>query len=177
MDEAEPPTDDPGPEAFVEYCRTQAALLSGRVQQMGEEADDLLDEIDAELAELRGELDDATSGTTSPPSTDDPDGTGPARTDATTDAAESTVSTVERKQTLVEAKQARMRAFNDLAGGYADLAEELADIGDGGDALERVVQFELDHDAPAYFPDRETLAETVAEGTGEDQPEEPDGDG
>ncbi|WP_276258345.1 hypothetical protein [Haloglomus litoreum] len=156
--------DSPGPQAFVEYCRTQAALLSGRVQQMGEAADELLDEVDEELDALRGDLDDATEGTATPPSTDDPDRPEPGAGEAAdaADAAESAVSTVERKQTLVEAKQARMHAFNDLAGGYADLAEALDDVEDGATALERVVAFEVDHDAPAYFPDRETLAETVA---------------
>lgn len=165
MDGSDPPTDAPGPEAFVEYCRTQAALLSGRVQQMGEEADELLDEIDAELADLRGELADASDGTATPPSTDDPDrpdARGEAD-EAAADAAESAVSTVERKQSLVEAKQARMNAFNDLAAGYADLAERLAGLDDAGEVLERVVEFEVERDAPAYFPDRETLCETVAD--------------
>lgn len=161
MDES----DAPDAAAFAEYCRTQAALLSGRVQQMGEEADELLDEVDDALDDLRGDLDDATDGTAAPPSTADPDRPDPGsdEAEAAADAAESAVSTVERKQTLVEAKQARMNAFNDLAGGYADLAEELDDSTDGEAALERVVRFEVEHDAPAYFPDRETLAETVAE--------------
>lgn len=166
MNESEPPDTDepPDAEAFVEYCRTQAALLSGRVQRMGEEADELLDEIDAALADLRGELDEATDGTASPPSTEEPEGpdAGAEQAEAAADAAESAVADVERKQSLVAAKRARMDAFNTLASGYADLAEELQDTDDGHEALERVVEFEAEHDAPAYFPDRETLCETVA---------------
>jgi hypothetical protein len=162
MDQSDPPD----AAAFVEYCRTQAALCSGRVQQLGEEADELLDEVDDELAALRGDLDDATDGIATPPSTAEPERpeAGGDEAEAAADAAESAVSTVEHKQTLVEAKQARMNAFNDLAGGYADLAAELDDVEDGDEALERVVAFEVERDAPAYFPDRETLAETVAEG-------------
>jgi len=172
MNESEPPDTDepPDAEAFVEYCRTQAALLSGRVQRMGEEADELLDEIDADLAEHRGELDEATDGTASPPSTDEPGGPDASgeQAEAAADAAESAVSDVERKQSLVAAKRARMDAFNDLAAGYTDLAEELQGTDDGQEALERVVEFEVEHDAPAYFPDRETLCETVA-GEGDEE--------
>jgi hypothetical protein len=168
MTESKPPDTDepPDAEAFVEYCRTQAALLSGRVQRMGEEADELLDEIDAALADLRGELDGATDGTASPPSTDEPDGPDASgeHAEAAAAAAESAVSDVEHKQSLVAAKRARMEAFNDLAGGYADLVEELQATDDGQEALERVVEFEVENDAPAHFPDRETLCETVAEG-------------
>ena len=149
MDEADTPDAPPDADEFVEYCRTQAALLSGRVQRMGQEADELLDEVDATLADLRGE-----------PSTEEPDRPEPGG-EAAAAAAESAVSDVERKQSLIAAKRARMDAFNDLAGGYADLAEALQGV-DDETALERIVQFEADNDAPAYFPDRETLAETVA---------------
>ncbi|TSD09847.1 hypothetical protein DP107_14475 [Haloglomus irregulare] len=160
MDEADTPDAPPDADEFVEYCRTQAALLSGRVQRMGQEADELLDEVDATLADLRGELEAASEGTTTPPSTEEPDRPEPGG-EAAAAAAESAVSDVERKQSLIAAKRARMDAFNDLAGGYADLAEALQGV-DDETALERIVQFEADNDAPAYFPDRETLAETVA---------------
>jgi hypothetical protein len=163
MDEADTPDAPPDGDEFVEYCRTQAALLSGRVQRMGQEADELLDEVDATLADLRGELEAASEGTATPPSTEEPDrpDAGGEAAEAAADAAESAVSDVERKQSLIAAKRARMDAFNDLAGGYADLAEALQGV-DDETALERVVRFEADNDAPAYFPDRETLAETVA---------------
>jgi hypothetical protein len=148
---------------FVEYCRTQAGLLSGRIQRMGEAADELLDEVDEELAAIRGELDaegdgpTGTEGPVSPPSTTDPDGT-----------PEDAVAAVEEKQALVEAKQARMDVFSDLAAGYTELAERLqTEVEDATAALERVVEFEAEHDAPAYFPERETLVETVAKGDGE----------
>jgi hypothetical protein len=160
MDESDPP----GVAEFVEYCRTQAALLSGRIERMGEEADALLDEVDDELATLRGDLDEATEGTPTPPSTAGPDHpTGDADGDEPAAAAESAVSAVERKQALVQAKQARMDAFTDLAAEYTELAESLQGTDDPSAALARVVEFEADHDAPSYFPDRETLAETVAD--------------
>jgi len=43
---------------FVDYCRTQAGLLSGSIETMGTEADELLDDIDAEMADIREQLDD-----------------------------------------------------------------------------------------------------------------------
>lgn len=68
----------PSVEAFVEYCRIQAGLLSGSVETMAAEADDLLEEIDERIAELRTRLRERphTEGTVGPSSTDDPDGTG-----------------------------------------------------------------------------------------------------
>lgn len=157
MDDDAPPT----VAEFVEYCEVQAGLLAGHVETMREEADALLDEIDDELAATRDRLQRraATDGTETPPSTD-----GPTGDEIDSDALDA----LEEKQTLVEAKQARMRAFQSLAAGYTDLAETLdAEVTDAQTALERVVEFEADNDAPLYFEDRETLYETVSDGAGE----------
>lgn len=157
--------DEDGPtlavDEFVDYCRTQAGLLSGTVETMRAEADDLLDEIDEKIDEIRARL-DGKAGTferaAAPPSTDAPD-------DRTVDVAaiEELETELEEKQTLVEAKQARMRAFQELAAGYTDLAAELrSDAADGREAMERVVRFEADNDAPSYFEDRQTVYEAAA---------------
>lgn len=158
MDDAPPTVAE-----FVEYCELQAGLLAGHVETMREEADALLDEIDAELASARDQLEDrsGTEGTESPPSTN-----GPTADTAGDDDAATAIDALEEKQAVVEAKQARMRAFQSLAAGYTDLAEELDGVASAEDALERVVTFEAEHDAPAYF-ERETLLESV-DGGGED---------
>lgn len=146
---------------FVEYCRVQAGLLSGSVETMGTEADTLLDEIDERTAEIRGRLEGRTGdveGTATPQSTSDP-------TDTTVDvdAIEKLETDLEEKQTLVEAKRVRMQAFQRLAADYTDLAEELhRDVDSGQEAMERVVRFEADHDAPAYFEERQTVYEAAA---------------
>lgn len=149
---------------FVDYCRTQARLLSGSIQTMGDEADDLLDEIDQEMAEIRQQLDgegasvDHTSSPATPDGPDEPDETG-------VDVAElaERESSLETKQAEVEATQARMRAYQDLATGYTDLATELAEgETDGQAAMQRVVEFEADQDAPAYFEER-TILEIVTD--------------
>lgn len=144
---------------FVEYCRTQAGLLSGTVETMGAEADGLLEEIDEGLAEVRTRLDgrEAMERADAPPSTDGPDG---GEVDVA--AIEELESELEEKQALVEAKRVRMRAYRELAAGYTDLAEELrSDVDDGREAMELVVRFEADRDAPAYF-DRQTVCEAAA---------------
>ena len=145
---------------FVEYCQVQAGLLSGRVETMSDELDDLLDELDAEMAEIRSQLDahpDEVADTVGPPST-----TGPDETGVDLDELEAREADLEQKQALVEAKQARMVAFQELAADYTELAAELdADEVAGEDALERVVRFEIERDAPAYFPDRQTVAEAA----------------
>ena len=139
---------------LAEYCRTQAGLLSGRVQTIGEEADDLLDEIDDDIAGMRTRLADRGAPTAAEP---------PATDDADVDDLERLEEELQTKQALVEAKQARMAAFQDLAAGYVDLAEELeADTGDARAALERVVEFEEEADAPSYFQERTTILEAVA---------------
>lgn len=142
---------------FVEYCWIQAGLLSGHIETMGTEADALLDEIDEKTAEVRGYLEGQSTGPTAPQSTDNPDDTA---VDVATIAELET--TIEEKQTLVEAKQVRMQAFGELATGYTDLAEELqSGVDDGREAMERVIRFESDHDAPIYFEDRQTVYEAA----------------
>ncbi|WP_226004145.1 hypothetical protein [Natrinema salinisoli] len=147
----------------VEYCRTQAGLLSGSVETMGEEADELLDEIDQEMAEIRSRLEtlpEDVPGTETPSTADVPDAS-----EIDVAAIEELQEELEEKQLLVEAKQARMQAFQDLAADYTELAEELAsDVADEAEALTRVVEFEADADAPAYFDDeRRTMVEMAAE--------------
>lgn len=145
---------------FVEYCRTQARLLSGSIQTMGAEADGLLDEIDEEMAEIRAQLDDedgSVERTNSPASTEGPDESG-----VDVAALEVRESSLETKQARVEAKQARMQAYQELATGYTTLAEELqSDVADGQAAMTRVVQFEAENDAPAYFEDQQTVVEAA----------------
>lgn len=146
---------------FVEYCRTQAGLLSGKVEMMGTEADTVLDEIDEETAELRTRLEEQTgdiTGAVAPQSADRPD-------DDTINIAaiENLETDLEEKQALVEAKQLRMQLFQQLAADYTDLAEELqSNVDDGQEAMKRVIQFEADHDAPAYFENRQTVSEAAA---------------
>jgi hypothetical protein len=144
-------------EEFVEYCRTQAGLLSGSVETMSEEADDLLEEIDEGLDEAWTRLEDRSAGTerTETPTT------GGAGDDVDLAAVEGLEAELEEKQALVEAKRVRMNAFWELAVGYTELAEELRSADDGRDAMERVVRFEADRDAPAYF-DRRTVLEAAA---------------
>lgn len=137
------------PEEFVEYCETQAGLLSGRVETMASEADELLDDIDAEIAEIRTRLDDGGS------EGDDIDAAAVAELETDLDET----------RAVVEAKRARMVAFRELADGYVSLAEDLrSDVDDGREAMERVVRFEADADAPVYFDDRKTVYEAATEG-------------
>ncbi len=149
---------------FVEYCRTQAGLLSGRVEQMGEEADELLDEIDQEMAEIRSRLEslpDEVPATETPSTADIPDAS-----EVDVAAIEELEEELEEKQLLVEAKQARMQAFQEVAAGYTDLAAELAaEAEDGQAALTRVIEFETDVDAPAYFDERQTMLEAAVAST------------
>ncbi|WP_227356566.1 hypothetical protein [Haladaptatus salinisoli] len=145
---------------FVEYCRTQAGLLSGSVATMAAEADELLDDIDEETAAIRQRLEGRTDDVEGPvtPSPNDRDGT-----EIDVAELEELEADVEEKQTLVEAKQARIAAFQELAAGYTDLVEELrSDADDGREAMKRVVRFESQHDAPAYFDDRRTVYEAAA---------------
>lgn len=145
---------------FVDYCRTQAGLLAGTVQTLGAEADDMLDELDEEAAELRARLDRAGDAPGGPAS---PTGTAGAGAGVDVDAIEELEADLEARQALVEAKQARMRAYHELAAGYTDLAEDLeSGVEDGREALERVLSFEAERDAPAYFDDRQTVLEAAA---------------
>jgi len=152
--------DDPlSVDDLVDYCRTQAALLAGRVETIGEEADALLDEIDADIATARDRLSARSGGEASAatPPTPGPD-------ESEVEDLEALESDLEEKQAAAEAKQARMAAFQDLSEAYADLAGGIdSDAEDWQAALDRVVEFERDHDAPAYFEDRQTLLEAAAE--------------
>lgn len=152
---------------FVDYCRTQAGLLAGTVQTLGAEADDMLDELDEDAAELRARLDgvaDAPGGTASPT------GTAAAGGGLDVDAIEELEADLEARQALVEAKQARMRAYHELAAGYTDLAEDLESaVEDGHEALERVLSFEADRDAPAYFDERQTVLEAAVSADADDE--------
>lgn len=157
---------------FVEYCRTQAGLLSGSVETMGSEADALLDEIDEGMAEVRTRLDGAGdargTATAQSPGTSDED-----RVDVA--AIEDLEGDIEEKQTLVEAKRVRMEAFQGLAADYTDLAEELrSDVESGREAMERVVRFEAERRAPDYFDERETVYEAAAASHGSDPEDGPD---
>lgn len=142
---------------FVEYCRTQARLLGGKVETLTEDLDGLLADLDAEMAALRDQLDDASAdGPTATPGGTDPD--------VDIDELEETGSSLEAKQSLAAAKGARLDVLQELAAGYVDLAAELqSEVTDGETALSRVVEFEADHDAPAAFPDRQTVLEAAAE--------------
>lgn len=140
---------------LAEYCRTQAGLLSGRVQTIGEEADELLDEIDEDIAGIRTRL----TGRGPPSAAGSPGSAG----EESVAEIEDLETELEAKQALVEAKQVRMAEFQDLAAGYVELAEELdADAVDWRVALDRVVAFERDNDAPVYFEDRRTIYEAAA---------------
>lgn len=149
---------------LTEYCRTQAGLLSGRVETIGAEADALLDDIDEDISDLRTRLTEHASGPETPTTPSGPEG---IDTEAASELQELTEleSQLEEKQTLVEAKQARMSAFGELAEAYLELAAELESLDEGQTALERIVDFERDHDAPVYFEERQTLLEAVAGAT------------
>lgn len=150
-------TDDGDPMTvaeLAEYCRTQAGLLSGRVQTIGEEADDLLAEIDDDIAGMRSRLSGRSEPTAAEP---------PATEPADADDFERMEAELESKQALVEAKQTRMSAFQEMAAGYVELAEELDDTDEWKTALESVIAFERDHDAPVYFEERTTILEALAD--------------
>lgn len=153
-------------DGFVDYCRTQAGLLAGTAETLREEADALLDEVDEGTADLRARLEavgDAAAGPAGPASTETPGD------DTDLDAIEALEADLEAKQSLVAAKQARMDAYRGLAADYEALADELAaGVEDGRAALERVVELEADADAPAYFDDRRTVLEAVAESSDDD---------
>jgi hypothetical protein len=151
---------------FVEYCETQARLLWGQVETMEDEIDDLLSDLDAEMADLRERLGEHTETVEGPVTPGSGEG-------ADLDAIEDIEADLEERQTVAAAKQARMSAFQDLAVGYTELAADLADADGGRAALKRVLDFEKEHDAPAYFPERQTVLEAAAESGGD---ESDDGD-
>ena len=150
---------------LVEYCRTQAGLLSGNVETIRAETEDLLDEIDEDIAEIRTRVADRSSGTEGP--TASATTTGPNDPQSNLAEFEELEAELEEKQAIAEAKRARMAAFQDLAVAYIEVAEELeSTIDDGRTALDRILRFEQDHDAPAYFDDRQTVLEAA---TGSDE--------
>ena len=147
-------------EELADYCSTQARLLAGRTETLAAETDELLDEVDEEIAEMRERLTAQANGP------DSPGASSPTAGAATADEVtqlEALETELEEKQAVAEAKRARMAAFQKLSVAYAELAEDLDTADDGQDALEQVVRFERDRDAPAYFDDRQTLLEAVAE--------------
>ena len=150
---------------LVAYCQTQARLLHGQVETLDEEAAALLSEIDDELADVRSQL-DGQSGVDSAHSPPGPDaGSGDGLADL-----EAREAALTEKQAVVEAKQARRNAFEELAVAYLDLADRLqADTSAPSPALQRIVEFERERDAPAYFDERVTLLEAASRD--EDAPE------
>ncbi|MFC6784570.1 hypothetical protein ACFQFH_01435 [Halobaculum halobium] len=174
-------------EELVEYCRVQAGLLAGRVETMAAEASDRIDEIDEGIAALRADLDatDAHEETGASGAGDDAgaeaSGDDPERTagdvgDEVANLSEAE-SDLQRKQAMVEATESRMRLFQELATAYIELADGLIDELESGEAdpdeaVSRVVSFEAERDAPAYFEERETLVEVAAESTGDSIAEE-----
>lgn len=149
-------------EELIEYCRTQAGLLSGCVEMIGAETDELLDEIDEDIAEIRTRLAEHATGAKRP--TASPTTVGPTRPGGEILELEELETELEEKQAIAEAKQARMAAFQDLAAAYIELAEELeSTVDDSQKALDRVVRFERDHHAPTYFDDRRTVLEAVTD--------------
>lgn len=136
-------------EALADYCRTQAGLLAGQAEQLETSLAELLDRVGADIEAVRDRLDarpPTTEGASTPPTTGD----GPALAD------------IEAAQDRAVSLQARVVDLRTLAADYQALAATLADeYVDAEPALERVVGFEIENDAPAHTA-RETLAETLA---------------
>ncbi|WP_336357958.1 hypothetical protein [Haloarcula sp. CGMCC 1.6347] len=130
---------------LAEYCRTQAAILAGHLDQRSSELTDLLEEIEQDTADARATLSES-----------------PERPD--TDV-ETTVADIEAKQERAQTKQAQIDEYRTLAEGYTELAEQLAE---GSGDLETVLEFEIDTDAPTYF-DAETTILGVATGADTEQ--------
>jgi chromosome segregation ATPase len=129
---------------LAEYCRTQAAILAGHLDQHSGALSDLLEEIEQETADARATLTETTDNSPKDP--------------------EATVADIEAKQERAQAMQAEIDEYRTLMEGYTDLAEELAD---GSGDLETVLEFEIDNDAPTYF-DAETTILGVATGDDSD---------
>ncbi|MFC6975964.1 hypothetical protein ACFQL1_16740 [Halomicroarcula sp. GCM10025709] len=142
---------------LADYCRTQARFLWGRVETLTDETEALLDEIADDLTDLQDSV-----AAHERPAGESPDTPSPTAPEQAVDDLEARERDIEEKQAVAEAKQARRDAFDDLATAYVELADDLADTADTRAALTRVVEFERDRDAPAYFEERETLLETVA---------------
>jgi len=144
---------------LVGYCHTQARLLHGQVETLDEETAALLAEIDEELSAVQAELADhgGVDSAQSPPGPDAGAGDDLA-------ALEDREAALTEKQAVVEAKQTRRNAFEELAVAYLDLADGLeASPPAPSDALQRVMAFEDERDAPACFDERLTLLEAGLE--------------
>lgn len=150
MDDADSSVD-----AVVDYCRTQARLLSGQAETLSDQIDDLLSDIDDEADAVRDRLDQRPEHADGPEQTDVPGGT-------TVD--EDDVAALEAKQATVAEKQDRLDAIGDLTAGYADLAADLADSDvDETEAITRVLEYEGETEAYEFFEKRTTLFETAAD--------------
>jgi len=116
----------PSVDELVEYCQTQAGLLSGYVETISVETDDLLDEINEDIAEIRTHLAERANSTEGP--TPSPTTTGPNDSQRNITELEQLETELKEKQTIAEAKRARIAAFQDLARAYIDVAEDTEDI-------------------------------------------------
>ena len=146
---------------LVDYCRTQAGLLAGQAELIGEEADALLDELDDDIGAIRSRLGDRDAGMPTEPGGT----TGPGVVDQDQGPdLDQDLDDLEERQAIVDAKRARMAAFQDLAAAYLGLADELGDEDDRRAALDRVLALEQEFDAPPYFADleRTTILEMAA---------------
>lgn len=137
-------------EALADYCRTQAGLLAGQAERLDDSLADLLDAVDADIEAVRERLD-------ARPQT--PDGA-PTPAAAGNDAP--ALDDIEAAQSRAAAMQSRLAAVRELAADYEALAATLAaEYDDPEPALERVVELEVEGDAPTHA-ERETLAERLA---------------
>jgi hypothetical protein len=134
--------------AVVDYCETQARLLSGQAETLRGEIDDLLNEIDAGASDVRDRLERQETAASSS------DGGA---------ISEADIEALEEKQAGVADRQASLDEISALSAGYVDLAAELQDEDlDETAAIQRVLEFEAERDAHTFFDDRTTLLETAA---------------
>jgi hypothetical protein len=158
---------------FADYCETQAGLLSGHVETMASEADELLEEVDEGIAAVRSRLEGTGSKADDGNNPESDDGNPAEADEADITAVTELEENIEETRAVIEAKRVRMVAFRELADAYLTLAEELrSDVDDGREAMERVVRFEADHDAPTYFDDRMTVYEAATSDNTESGTEE-----
>lgn len=140
---------------LVGYCRTQARLLHGRAETLTEEMSALLSDIDSELSTARSRLDDKAERSQLPQAPE-------LGTDDDLAALEALEADLTEKQAEVEAKQTRHDEVEALMADYLELADQIeTERPAPSQALKRVMQFEHDEDAPAYFDDRVTLLDAA----------------
>lgn len=145
---------------FVEYCRTQAGLLSGRLEELGAEVAEALAELETETADLQERLERQQERASELAETAEDE----AALEAAVTETEERQTEIAAKQEAIETKQARMNELEELAEGYADLADELESGDyDGREAMEEVIQFEAVNDAPRYFEETKTVFEAATE--------------